>query len=158
LNKIIIIGLGNILLTDEGIGIHILNKLKKQNPFPNTQYLDLGTSSYELINFINEEVDKVLIIDCLRTANKKPGEIAILSVDDILADSGYKMSLHQMKLTDTLGLIAIDKDLPDISIIGIVPFDMDTYSTELSPTMRKQFKTIVKNIEYIHDFIQNNSS
>ena len=156
MEETIIVGLGNILLTDEGIGVHIINKLKKINPFHKAQYLDLGTSSYELVNFINPQVQKVVLIDCLKTDTVKPGQVVRLSVKDILPETDYKLSLHQMKLIDTLKLISIDHDLPEILIIGIIPFDINSFSTNISANLEKRFSLILKTVEeYIYDFIKN---
>jgi len=158
LKETIIVGLGNILLTDEGIGVHIINSIKKLNPFPKAQYLDLGTSSYELVNFINSHVKKVVLIDCLRTNDAKPGQVVKLSVKDILYDTSYKLSLHQIKLIDTLKLISIDYELPEILIIGIVPFDLKSYSITISEKMEERFSGILKTVEqYIFDFIKKNN-
>lgn len=159
MEETIIVGLGNILLTDEGIGVHLINRLKKLNPFPKAQYLDLGTSSYELVNFINSHVQKVILIDCLKTDTVKPGQVVKLSVKDILHETNYKLSLHQMKLIDTLKLISIEYNLPEILIIGIVPFDINSFSTNVSPILEERFSLILKTVEkYIYDFVTRKKS
>lgn len=155
----IIVGLGNILLTDEGIGVHIINSIKKLDPFPKAQYLDLGTSSYELVNFIDSRVQKLVLIDCIKTDTSKPGQVIRLSIKDILSDTVYKLSLHQMKLIDTIKLISIDYDLPELLIIGIVPFNTHSYSTNISANLEKQYSLILKIVEQnIYEFIKNNNS
>jgi hydrogenase maturation protease len=154
LKETLIIGLGNILLTDEGVGIHVLKALKKRNYFPHTKYLDLGTSSMEIANFINSRVNKMIIIDCMNSTNFKPGQVAKLAMDDVLPGTEIKWSLHQMKLFDTLKLISIHHDLPEILVIGIVPFEMNNYSTRLSANLEKQFDHIVGTvIKSIAEFI-----
>jgi len=149
LKKTIIIGLGNILLSDEGIGVHILNNLKTRNPLKSCTYLDLGTSSFEIINFIDEHVNKMIIIDCLNSKDHKPGSVIQLTIDDILNTSCYKLSLHQIKLIDSLKILSIETDIPESIIIGIVPFDMITYSTSLSDHLSKQLEYIVFKIQNI---------
>jgi len=154
LEETIIVGLGNILLTDEGIGVHIINALRDTNPFHNAQYLDLGTSSYELVNYLSPDVQKLVMIDCLKTNIVKAGNVLKLTVNGLLPASGNKLSLHQMKLIDTLSMISLDHDLPEILILGIVPFDMHSYSINLSPEMEKQFEPIIKKVvKHINDFI-----
>ncbi len=152
MEETIIVGLGNILLSDEGIGIHVINSLKEVNPFPKAQYLDLGTSSYELINFMNPRVHKVVIIDCFIAEGAEPGQVAKLSLKDILPDTDYQLSLHQIKLIDTLKLISIEYNLPEILIIGIVPFDMNSFSTKLSEDLQERFSLILDTVVlYIND-------
>ena len=157
MEETIIVGLGNILLSDEGIGVHIINSLKKANTFPRAQYLDLGTSSYELINFMTPRVHKVVLIDCIIADGVKPGQVVKLSVKDILTETDYKLSLHQIKLIDTLKLISIEYNLPEILIIGIVPFDMNSFSTNLSANLQERFSLILNAVvQKIDDFINNN--
>ena len=155
MKKIVIIGLGNILLSDEGIGVHIINSLKELNSFPSAEYLDLGTSSYELINFINKDDQKIVIIDCLKSNGGKPGDVIKLSFFDLISDPNYKFSLHQMKLIDSLKLISIENDLPEILIIGIIPYDVESYSTQLSKMLTKEFSNIIIKVrKIISDFIE----
>ena len=157
MEETIIVGLGNILLSDEGIGVHIINSLKKANTFPGAQYLDLGTSSYELINFMTPQVHKVVLIDCIIADGVKPGQVVKLSVKDILSETDYKLSLHQIKLIDTLKLISIEYNFPEILIIGIVPFDMNSFSTNLSANLQERFSLILNAVvQNIDDFINNN--
>jgi hydrogenase maturation protease len=156
LEETLIVGLGNILLGDEGVGVHILNRLKKVNTFPNTQYLDLGTSSYELINFMNPGVHKIVLIDCILARDANPGQVITLSAGDIVSEVDYKLSLHQIKLIDTLKLISIEYNFPDTLIIGIVPFDMHSFSTNLSAKLQERFIPILNTVvQYIDDFIKN---
>jgi len=157
LTENIIVGFGNVLLTDEGIGVHIINSIKKQDLFPKTQYLDLGTSSFELVNFIDSHVQKLVLIDCLKLDTVEPGQVVRLSTKDILSDTVYKISLHQMKLIDTLKLISIDYNLPEMLIIGIIPYDTHSYSTNISANLEKQYSLILKTVEKnIFEFIKNN--
>ena len=155
--EILIVGLGNILMSDDGIGISVLNELEILDPFEKALYLDLGTSSYELVNHLDSSVKKLVLIDCLLMANKPPGKVFKLGIEDIKPDDEYKLSLHQQKLFHTLNLISIDNDLPDTCIIGIIPYDYKTISIKLSDQLRKEFDSIVKTVaKYIRDFIDGN--
>jgi len=146
LEKTLIIGLGNILLTDEGIGVHIIKKLEELGSFNGAIYLDLGTSSWELINFIDNKIQKIFVIDCLNVPNGKPGDIHKLELKDLTSESEFILSLHQIKLLDSLKLILLETDLPKTIVIGIVPYDAKSISTELSVTLKNKFPDIINSV------------
>jgi hydrogenase maturation protease len=155
-SKNLIVGLGNILLSDEGIGVHIVKELEYSKAFPGSQYLDLGTSSYELVNFINSKTKKIILLDCLYSERMVPGAVVELTVEDIISGNNSKLSLHQMKLIDTLKLISIDFDTPEILIVGIVPFDNKSYSTNISDELEKIKDSIVDRVKsIISEFLEN---
>jgi len=65
-DKVVVLGLGNLLLGDEGAGIHVINKLKKIKLPPNVEIIDGGTSGFKLISIFNEHKnDRFLIIDAI---------------------------------------------------------------------------------------------
>ncbi len=68
----LIVGFGNILLTDDGIGIHIVNKLKEEESLKGNQFLDLGTSSMDIAYYLNNAIARMVIIDCIKSDNDKP--------------------------------------------------------------------------------------
>ena len=59
----LIVAFGNILLTDDGIGIHILRKLKDEESLKGNQFLDLGTSSMDIAYYLNDDIARMGIID-----------------------------------------------------------------------------------------------
>ena len=150
--KKLIIGTGNILLSDEGIGIHIVRELQRQQTkdkefFHNTEFIDIGTSSFDIISYINNGVTKVVLIDCMKADGYLPGTIFKLTPDDLRKRQKEKYSLHQMELVDTLRMISIIEKLPEILILGIVPEDINKFSTKLSDSIAKKFPVILSKIK-----------
>ena len=150
--KKLIIGIGNILLSDEGIGIHIVRELQRQQTkdkefFHNTEFIDIGTSSFDIISYINNGVTKVVLIDCMKADGYLPGTIFKLTPDDLRKRQKEKYSLHQMELVDTLRMISIIEKLPEILILGIVPEDINKFSTKLSDSIAKKFPVILSKIK-----------
>ncbi|MCE5330321.1 hydrogenase maturation protease [bacterium] len=143
----LIIGIGNILLSDEGIGIHVLKELKKRNKILNTEFVDLGTSSLDLEYFIHEDTESMAVIDCLNTKKDKPGTIYKISVDDLKSKRNCEYSLHQLEFIDSINIILLLSKIPKTIIFGIEPFDMKTLSLNLSEPLREKFEAITKKIE-----------
>ena len=158
--KRLIIGTGNILLSDEGIGIHIVRELQRQQTkdkelFQNTEFIDMGTSSFDVISYIKKGVEKIVFIDCMKADGYLPGTVFRLTPDDLRKRQKEKYSLHQMELVDTLRMISIIEELPEILILGIVPEDVNKFSTELSKSIAEKYPVILSKIKKeIFDFFK----
>jgi len=150
--KKLIIGTGNILLSDEGIGIHIVRELQNQQTgnkelFHNTEFIDIGTSSFDIISHINSDIAKIVLIDCMKADGYLPGTIFKLTPDDLRKRQKEKYSLHQIELVDALRMISIVEKLPEILILGIVPEDIKKFSTMLSDNIAEKFPVILSKIK-----------
>ena len=137
----LIIGVGNTLLSDDGIGIHIIKKMEEEAVLQDAEFLDMGTSSMELGYYINDSISKMVIIDSIRS-EEEPGTIFRFRPEDLVSRKKESYSLHQIKLIDTLKLVSLDKDFPDTIIIGIVPYDVKTFSEQLSARISGDFPDI----------------
>ena len=78
--KYLIIGAGNLLLSDEGMGIHIVNKLKEQGSFNDTEFVDIGTSTLDIGSFLSDDLQKIVIVDCIKTSEYKEGTVFKLTL------------------------------------------------------------------------------
>jgi hydrogenase maturation protease len=143
----LIVGLGNILLTDEGIGIHVLKELKNRNRIPWTEFVDLGTSSLDLEYFIKDNTEKMAVIDCIKASGGNPGTIYKISIDDLKEKRSADYSLHQLEFIDSINLISLLSKVPKTIIFGVMPSDMASLSLNLSEPLRIQFETICDKIE-----------
>jgi hydrogenase maturation protease len=146
----LIIGVGNLLLTDEGLGIHIVKNLKENSSksFSHTDFIDMGTSSLDICSCINENIKKIVIIDCIKTNEFQPGTVFRLTPEDIRkkrAVSDY--SLHQMQLLDSLKIISLLGQLPEVIILSIVPSDINSFSTELSAKIQQKLPDILSKVK-----------
>jgi hydrogenase maturation protease len=151
----LVIGAGNLLLSDEGMGIHIVNKLKEQESFKDTEFVDIGTSTLDIGSFLSDDLQKIVIVDCIKTAEYKEGTVFKLTPDDLRARQLNKFSLHQMELVDSLKLLSIANNLPPIIIIGVVPHNISTFSINLSQEIEAVFPEIVEKItKVIEDFFK----
>ncbi len=118
---ITVIGLGNILMRDEGIGVHTINRFLERYSVPETvEVVDGGTCGLDLMPVI-EGRKKVLIVDAVNF-DREPGFIGQLVNDEIPARFSEKASLHHLGLMDVLSIVRLADTLPEeICIIGIQP-------------------------------------
>src|SRR5208283_859893 len=132
--KVLVLGVGNLLLKDDGVGVHLINSLR-DTPFPdNIQLIDAGTVSHQLLSLFHE-TDYLILVDAV-DANDVPGSIYRFSPDDIKFTSGYKMSLHEMNLIDILQMAEMTGAKPETVIIGVQPKDATSWSLELSDEVK----------------------
>jgi len=132
--KILILGVGNLLLRDDGFGVHFINSLK-ENTFPdNITLLEAGTVSHQLIPLLHE-TDFLIVVDVV-DAGDKPGSIFRFSPNDMKFASEQQVSLHQISLTDVLHMAALTGKRPDTIIIGVQPKDTTSWSLELSDEVK----------------------
>ncbi|WP_334087824.1 HyaD/HybD family hydrogenase maturation endopeptidase [Helicobacter typhlonius] len=121
--KILVLGIGNILFGDEGIGVHLSNFLKLNYRFSGeneVDFVDGGTLATMLIPLITS-YDKVLILDCVSVNNANVGEVYYFDFDNVPQIITWAGSAHEVEMLQTLRLTAINGDLPPVKIIGIIP-------------------------------------
>jgi len=143
--NIAIFGIGNILLSDDGVGIHIINRLKDEYEFPeNVEIIDGGTKGLDLLPLF-ENRDKVLFIDAANF-NKEPGTIGTIEGDNIPAFLGQKLSVHHIGIPDMLFAAKLmEITPPEMCLIGIQPESMET-SMELTDAVSSKMDALLEEI------------
>jgi hydrogenase maturation protease len=134
--KIAVMGVGNILMQDEGIGVHTIKNLEKYIFHPHIDLIDGGNMGMDLLPFF-DEYDKMIIVDAV-DFEKKPGFIDTIENSDILALFTTKMSLHHLGLKDVLSYAKLlDQTPEDLCLVGIQPEKMEM-EMQLSATINSQ--------------------
>jgi len=150
-SKVLIIGVGNLLLMDEGIGIHVINELEKQKLPHNVGIFDGGTGGFKLIDLMHG-TKRVIFIDAVETG-KAPGTVTIFRSGDI--HSIYhrkKYSLHDTDLLEVIKMTELLDNPPEIEIMGVQPKIINygtTLSKELTDSMPDIINTVLGKIEEV---------
>ena len=120
-----LIGIGNILLSDEGVGVHAVNAIKERYTFsPHVEIIDGVTMGLDLLSFF-EGRDKVLIVDAV-DFGKEPGHTGIIENNDIPSALDPKFSVHHIGLSDVLFAAKLMEKIPsEVCLIGIQPKSLD---------------------------------
>ena len=139
---ILILGIGNILLRDEGVGVHTVRAMES-TPLPDgVELLDGGTAGADLLDSISER-DKLIVVDAL-DADVPPGTILRLAPEDLAADPSNSMSLHEFGIAATLRMArGLNCGPCQVTILAIKPQDTRC-GLELSPEMRQWLPRIVE--------------
>ncbi len=139
LKKLLVLGVGNILLMDEGIGVHAIYEFwKEKQDFDENlvDFIDGGTFTQDIF-YLFEKYEKLLVLDIVR-AGKKPGTIYRLLEDELRRDKNQPLSLHDIDLLDSLDMAQMSGHKPELIVLGIEPETID-WDTELTPTLKKAF-------------------
>jgi len=120
----VVLGLGNILNKDEGLGVRALELLGVQPGLPpGFELLDGGVLGLNLLMIV-EECSHLLILDSV-DANQPPGTLVELKKEEIPLFTGIKLSQHQVTFQEVLGLAAMRGHLPEnLHLLGIQPLDV----------------------------------
>lgn len=150
--NILILGVGNLLLTDDGFGVHVINSLKDAEFPEHIKLMEAGVVSHQLIPLFHE-LDLLIVIDAVE-ANDKPGSLFKFSPDDLQFKSGQKSSLHQLSLTDVLQMAELTGKRPKTIIIAVQPKDVTSWSLELSDEVRAVIprvkELIIEELKKVH--------
>lgn len=122
---ITLLGIGNILMQDEGVGVHTVRFFKERYEVPGyIEIVDGGSSGLDLMEYL-EKRDKVLIADAVNFG-KEPGYIGVLENEEIPARIGMKASMHHLGLIDVLSVLKLmDASPKDICLVGIQPKSLE---------------------------------
>ena len=137
-----LIGLGNILLKDEGVGVHVVNAIRERYTFsPEIQIIDGGTLGLDLLPFF-EGKQEILIIDAV-DFRKEPGHIGMLEDDAIPSTLFSKLSVHHIGLSDVLFAAKL-KDLTPakLCLIGIQPQSLEV-GLEMTDCIRDKMEDVI---------------
>ena len=140
--KIGILGIGNLIVGDEGFGVHAVRYLEENYQFPDTVLIrDGGTAGIYMSPFL-EECDPVLVIDVV-DIDAEPGSMHYYSNDDVKAGKiSTRMSPHQLGLLEILEICKLRDAAPEtLEFYCVVPKELNT-STELSDVVAPRVKEI----------------
>ena len=138
--RIVVVGVGNLLLKDEGVGIHTVKALQEMDLPPDVKIIDGGTAP-DLIAY-TKAGDKLIIVDAAK-AGGEPGTIYRFLPED-LSQNGGILSTHELGVEQNLRLMSLAGNRPgEIVIIGVEPGEIG-WGTELSSELQREVPEIVK--------------
>lgn len=144
MKKLLVLGVGNILMQDEGIGVHAINELwkeKKDWKDADVDFIDGGTFTQDIF-YLFEGYENVLVLDIVR-ANQTPGTIFSLEENQLRKDKKQMLSLHDIDLLDSLGMAEMRGHKPYLRVVGIEPATID-WGTQLTPPLEAALPDYLK--------------
>jgi hydrogenase maturation protease len=139
--RIAVIGIGNILLSDEGIGVHTVQHMMKQQNMPEVEIIDAGTCA-DIMMLISDSVEHVIVIDAA-DGGGEPGDIYRFTPEEIDTTGGM-VSLHENNLVTGIKMLPLyNRELKSVIIFGIEPETLDS-GLELSPAIASKIPRLTE--------------
>ncbi len=122
--RAVLLGVGNILLTDEGVGVRLVEQLERDYRLaPGLTVLDGGTAAMELLEDL-EDLDLLVIADCVRVG-QPPASVVVLKDAAVPSFFRARLSPHQVGLSDVLATLEITERAPHhVVVVGVQPVDV----------------------------------
>ena len=141
--RVVVMGLGNLLLSDEGFGVHVYRKLEEEGGLsPEVEVFEAGTASLDALQTLGS-VDRLVAVDAVKGGGE-PGDIYRFKPQDIKSSKKISTSLHQLSFLEALQLAGHTGRAPkEVIIIGIEPKKLG-FGMELSPELADKVPRVME--------------
>ncbi|MBZ7936289.1 HyaD/HybD family hydrogenase maturation endopeptidase [Campylobacter sp. B0100352/1] len=147
--KFLVLGIGNIMFADEGIGVHVCNFLKKNyeftHPIHSIEFIDGGTLALQL-SYIIASYDRVILIDCIDADNANIGDVFFFPYEAMPKNLNWSGSAHEVEMLQTLQYMELMGDLPQTQILACIPKRIEPMSFQLSNEILKSSEIMKKTL------------
>lgn len=140
--RILILGVGNLLLSDEGVGVHVAQKMMEMDLPPEVQIVEGGTDGFGLMHVLLE-ADRVILVDAVKGGGP-PGSIYRFEVADCPPFPDiFKTSVHQISILEVINLSGLIGSTPPTTIIGVEPECLEM-GMDLSPEIEAKIPKVIQ--------------
>ena len=140
-SRITVLGIGNLLLKDEGIGVHLAQRMAGMMDDANIKIIDAGTYP-DFLSLVDENLDKLIILDAVKTGDR-PGTTYRFIPNEVDLEESPHISVHDVGVAESLGTLALFNKKPKSTVvIGIEPGTID-FGLELSPEVEEKVPEII---------------
>jgi len=141
--KMKILGCGNTLMGDDGVGIRVIEKLQEMKLPESIEIIDAGVGGMAILSWI-EDADKVIIVDAVQTGNEPPGTVYMFTDKELPPSDMFMLSLHDLNLVDTINVGRVVQKMPDeIVIIGVEVKRVAEFTKELTPEVEGAIPEVI---------------
>ncbi len=146
----LILGVGNLLLKDEGVGIHVIQSMEKESLPAHVHLMDGGTGGLHLLSWL-QGYDRIIMIDATLD-NNPPGTVRLIQ-PRYATDFPPLMSAHEIGLKDMIDAMILTDDLPETHLIVISAANINEVGMELTPEVEAAIPEVIRTI---HTFLSPN--
>ncbi len=137
-----ILGVGNLLLSDEGVGVHVAHKLMEMDLPAGVEVIEGGTDGFRLMNVVTE-ADRLIVVDAVK-GGSPPGSIYRFDIKDAPSSpDAYKTSVHQIGILEIVHLSELIGQTPETTVIGVEPKSLEM-GMALSPEVQEKIPKIIE--------------
>jgi hydrogenase maturation protease len=133
-NKIALIGIGNIMFHDEGLGAYLVKYIEENyNIPPNLNVVEGGTLGFSLMTYY-QEYDKVIVVGT-GSKNAEVGSIYSETAEEVMAQSTIRQTANEVEITMMLEICSFHEDMGEVQLITMVPEDIMDVCNGLTPSV-----------------------
>ncbi len=148
MKPVLILGMGNMLRSDDGAGVHAVNLLLDSGRLPDgVEAVDAGANGLDLPALISGRV-RILVIDALKT-NAPPGSVFRFPASYLTNTTDGMFSVHEAGIRDALSAVRLLGERPRTEILGIVPADAESMNPEPTQAVRAVLPRVVAMVQTI---------
>ena len=138
----IVIGVGNVLFKDEGVGIYASKYLESNYDFDgDLEIIEGGTLGFKLMTYF-QEYDNVIILDTV-SIEDEAGEMFRLPSDVLLGLGNYRKTAHEVEIVEMLEICSVLDSHPEVTILGIIPEDIVSVQIGLTDKIEEKFEEFI---------------
>ncbi|UTF48891.1 HyaD/HybD family hydrogenase maturation endopeptidase [Desulfomicrobium sp. ZS1] len=139
MKRLLVLGVGNLLLTDDGAGVHAVKDLGQENEWDSDKvdFLDGATFTQDIF-YIFQEYERVLVLDTVK-GGREPGTVYRFTEENLRDNYQQRLSLHDIDLLDSLKMAELLGNKPELMVIGIEPLTISEWSMELSAPVKAKY-------------------
>ena len=142
-NTILVLGIGNLLMNDEGVGIHVVSQLQKEG-LPGADIMDGGTGGFHLLGIL-QSYKTVIIVDASLDSSP-PGTIKILH-PKYSHDFPRQLSAHEIGLKDLIDATAVLGKMPEITLVAVSVKEFQEMGMRISPEVENSVPEAIERVK-----------
>ena len=140
--QLTVLGVGNILMRDEGLGVRMVEAVAAGRDWPDTiEFVDGGAGGLSLLDII-DSAERLVVFDAAQM-HLAPGECRVIRPDEVTADADGRISMHDLSFMETLNLCGKFFPRPPTVILAVQPGSVDM-GRQLSAPLAKAFDGLVQ--------------
>jgi hydrogenase maturation protease len=139
MKRLLVLGVGNLLLTDDGVGVHAVQDLEREEEWDleKVDFLDGATFTQDIF-YIFQRYELVLVLDTVK-GGREPGTVYRFTEESLRDNYQQRLSLHDIDLLDSLKMAELLGNKPQLLVIGMEPLTISDWSMELSAPVREKY-------------------
>ena len=138
--KVLVLGIGNVMFSDEGVGVHLCRLLEQKYAFSSElhtlSFIDGGTLAQRLIPVIAEH-NYVILLDCVDAKDGQIGDVYFFDFEKVPPMISWQGSAHEIEMLQTLTMMDMLGDRPTTKVVGIIPEVVNDTTLQMTPAVIK---------------------
>jgi hydrogenase maturation protease len=143
--RVMVMGIGNLLMQDDGVGVHVIRGLEEMDLPPEVELVDGGTHTYDLLDYFSQ-ADFCIVVDAMHGGGN-PGTVYRIPLEEMdLSPNPDIQSLHEMSFAEAMYMLELEGYQPQVLVYGVEPHTVDL-GLDLTPVVADKIPLILEMIQ-----------